>query len=753
MQQDREFDSKLDNSFRYPTFVKAHWEVFRTISFRQYSVIQQWMNIDEYKNNPTIRRYLENLCKQTELVSRSLSQAVESVRLECDLFLMSPEDKPKISDKTHLYLYKNKPGEFYYVTNIHSVEATHVLELKDSAIKTALASEKFDQDAKQPNKYGNELIRNAVLAETSSKGHTEQLAEKILLWWRRGLRGSFYNFFNSSFPDFKPLPHVEPDLTLPLREDGIYDMRAFIRNNSDAIYTSLRSALIMIGKWKELVPYNDNECDLFLMPPEDKPQISDTNHLYLYKNEREEFYYRTNIDDVEATHILELKDSAIKTALASEKFDQDVKQPHRCDNELIYKAVFAKTAAKGHTHEYGQVHFTLQQLEAQIPQAIALLSADEVFSDSEEAEKIFQLLLCVEREKFYQFFVDRQTAAQIPLVGKAETVVALDEIERSILARGPVPVLTAIADPMLLIPERELDEALLSFRDPLTFSLMFCPRSCNSRSKNGGNESFIMEGESFQAYVAASEEKKEELVSPTTQLPADKETQAFSRPTADFIRQQVKTKPYLAHHQDLPVNSMKKAIDNKETKKVRILLDLDVCHRYLAVYEIIEKVNQCGCLGIQQAFEDKFKEYSRQQTILLAKAIKANDAKQVNQILTHTKREHLIGWKLLDAGPTAEQKELSSRNKEELQAIKNFLVEHVIVKEKPEIRKILIQFFPLLEGDLFEDYPGYYSPPERIAESEPSHGSWMRIFTSRPYPRKRKELLPASDASTQRPKT
>lgn len=100
----------------------------------------------------------------------SLSAAIWMENKEgCDLFLMSSEvDTFKTSDKNHLYLYRDKKGFFYC---INGTEEKQYLDEKQGQL---LKDEKFDQRGENPEKCIKPEITNAVLEETSKRGHTHK---------------------------------------------------------------------------------------------------------------------------------------------------------------------------------------------------------------------------------------------------------------------------------------------------------------------------------------------------------------------------------------------------------------------------------------------------------------------------------------------------------------------------------------------------------------------------------------------------
>ncbi len=100
-----------------------------------------------------------------------------------DLFLMSGERDIKISDRNHLYLYKevkeNKEVKFYY--KVKGQPENQYLELSgDEGIKTKLKEEAFDQRGISPDKCNNDQIYKAVLAEISKKPFGNHLNEDEL---------------------------------------------------------------------------------------------------------------------------------------------------------------------------------------------------------------------------------------------------------------------------------------------------------------------------------------------------------------------------------------------------------------------------------------------------------------------------------------------------------------------------------------------------------------------------------------------
>jgi hypothetical protein len=93
----------------------------------------------------------------------------------CDLFLMSSNDDVlKVSDKTHLYLYKKDGTFFYQIGNVR-------YKLETELIHIILADEKFDQPAENPVKCKNEKICDVVLKQASKQSHTPLEKQRELL--------------------------------------------------------------------------------------------------------------------------------------------------------------------------------------------------------------------------------------------------------------------------------------------------------------------------------------------------------------------------------------------------------------------------------------------------------------------------------------------------------------------------------------------------------------------------------------------
>jgi len=97
----------------------------------------------------------------------------------CDLFLMatSKTNTFKISDKTHLYLYKDYDLNqiFYYL-----VDTSKKQSLAQDSVKEILKSVTFNQPAENPVNCINKNICGAVLGITSQLGHTQQEDETKL---------------------------------------------------------------------------------------------------------------------------------------------------------------------------------------------------------------------------------------------------------------------------------------------------------------------------------------------------------------------------------------------------------------------------------------------------------------------------------------------------------------------------------------------------------------------------------------------
>jgi len=87
-------------------------------------------------------------------------------------------------------------------------------------------------------------------------------------------------------------------------------------------------------------------CDLFLMsrPTSGDYKKSDQNHLYLYKNEKEQIFYRIQ----DSVFNLEIPQS-IK-GKKEFKFEQSEIKPVKCENLEICTTVLGMTSKAGHTH-------------------------------------------------------------------------------------------------------------------------------------------------------------------------------------------------------------------------------------------------------------------------------------------------------------------------------------------------------------------------------------------------------------------
>jgi len=96
-----------------------------------------------------------------------------------------------------------------------------------------------------------------------------------------------------------------------------------------------------------LMNRNQTECDLFLMSPPTSGDYkkSDQNHLYLYKNEKEQIFYR-------------IQDSVFKLEIPQSikgkkefKFEQSEIKPVKCENLEICTTVLGMTSKARHTHQ------------------------------------------------------------------------------------------------------------------------------------------------------------------------------------------------------------------------------------------------------------------------------------------------------------------------------------------------------------------------------------------------------------------
>jgi len=99
-----------------------------------------------------------------------------------------------------------------------------------------------------------------------------------------------------------------------------------------------------LGEHKYYV-HKINECDLFLMSPPTSGDYKklDQNHLYLYKNEKEQIFYRIQ----DSVFKLEIRQS-IK-GKKEFKFEQSEINPVKCENLEICTTVLVMTSKAGHT--------------------------------------------------------------------------------------------------------------------------------------------------------------------------------------------------------------------------------------------------------------------------------------------------------------------------------------------------------------------------------------------------------------------
>ncbi len=93
----------------------------------------------------------------------------------------------------------------------------------------------------------------------------------------------------------------------------------------------------------------EKRCDLFLMSGGPEIKISDQNHLYLYKGDKGQFYYKIKDNDEE--QYLKLSDEVTKEVLKEAELNREVTPLNKCSDEQICEAVFAETSKKGHTSE------------------------------------------------------------------------------------------------------------------------------------------------------------------------------------------------------------------------------------------------------------------------------------------------------------------------------------------------------------------------------------------------------------------
>lgn len=85
-------------------------------------------------------------------------------------------------------------------------------------------------------------------------------------------------------------------------------------------------------------------CDLFLMSGNLNIKKSDKNHLYLYKDATERFYYKTQDNK---NHYLD--DQAIKAVLKNKNFDQPAARPSPCTMHEVCSLVLKETSKRGHS--------------------------------------------------------------------------------------------------------------------------------------------------------------------------------------------------------------------------------------------------------------------------------------------------------------------------------------------------------------------------------------------------------------------
>lgn len=105
-------------------------------------------------------------CPKVQNIGRKIKSESEP---GCDLFLMSSEiDVIKISDKNHLYLYKDKKEKIYY--KIQGKDENQYLE--DMEIKGSLKDEAFNQPMENPIRCKKNAPCSTVLKETLKRGDT-----------------------------------------------------------------------------------------------------------------------------------------------------------------------------------------------------------------------------------------------------------------------------------------------------------------------------------------------------------------------------------------------------------------------------------------------------------------------------------------------------------------------------------------------------------------------------------------------------
>ena len=119
----------------------------------------------------------------------------------CDIFLMSSERPIKVSDKKHLYLYKNGDGSIYYKTEIEG----DPIQLDSELINSLLQRENFNQpeNESEPVKCTKMDIIVAVQNVTSTRGHThvdKTLWESQAVSISPGDSLALGQFFNNYFP-------------------------------------------------------------------------------------------------------------------------------------------------------------------------------------------------------------------------------------------------------------------------------------------------------------------------------------------------------------------------------------------------------------------------------------------------------------------------------------------------------------------------------------------------------------------------
>lgn len=296
-------------------------------------------------------------------LSQQLSAQVIKREEWCDLYLMPrlQNETPKRSDRNHLYLYKDADKRLFYFAHD---DKQYFLE---GAFSEKLQTAEFSQPlAPDLIKYDDEKVCKDVIKITSERGHTNK--RKIQLNKGPSQESNFAEnravvvdqhmqtaivknmkryFFFKDCADPKAIRQTtdtainKVSLTKSIKsmpKPTLFPVASL--DDIPSAWTNLEEPVTRIWSPKP------QGCDLFLMPtPEIKAGYlqSDKNHLYLYKEQNNRFFYIV----AEGTQYFLEED--VKGILQISEFVQPAAGLTKCDNERICNTVLKITSERGHT--------------------------------------------------------------------------------------------------------------------------------------------------------------------------------------------------------------------------------------------------------------------------------------------------------------------------------------------------------------------------------------------------------------------